>query len=305
MRKTLITPRMEQGLDIICMENDHLRVDVIPALGGKISSVFNKEYKKEFLWHNEKLDLQENRPGDDYDSHFLGGIDELLPNDLPEEIDGTAYPDHGELWTCRLEHAVSENAVSVYGVLPLSGLHYRKTVCLETGTAKIKLTYHIINESGERRRFLWKLHAALRIAPGDRLVTPARQAKVVNLAASRFGDPGEFKWPVIAGVDASVVPEKNGTMDFFYLYDSPAGEMALLSENGKCRFSYLYDQRVFPYQWYFASYGQFRDHYTAILEPASAMPVQVNEAADRGQCSVLEPGESIDTVVTIYAGGNG
>ncbi|HWK56950.1 MAG TPA: hypothetical protein VNQ80_06425 [Parapedobacter sp.] len=305
MHETRITPREEYGLEIICIENDHLRVDVIPALGGKISSVFNKAYHKEFLWYNAALGLRENHPGDDYDSNFWGGIDELLPNDLPEEIDGTAYPDHGELWTTRLAYEVVENAVSVYGLLPLSGLQYRKTVSLEAGSPEIKLAYRLVNQSGERRKFLWKLHAALRIARGDRLATPARQAKVVNAAASRFGDPGTFSWPAITGIDASVVPEKNGTMDFFYLYDAPEGEMALLTDEGNCRFAYRYDQQVFPYQWYFASYGQFRDHYTAILEPASAMPVRVNEAADLGQCSVLEPGGAIDTVVTIYAGGNG
>ena len=91
-------------------------------------------------------------------------------------------------------------------------------------------------------------------------------------------------------------------MDFFYLYDSPTGQMSLLSEGGQHRFACTYNQEVFPYQWYFASYGQFRNHYTAILEPASAMPVSVNEAATLGQCTVLEPGEEINTSVTIYAG---
>lgn len=304
MHKMLITQRLERGLDILTIENNHLRVEIVPALGGKISSVFNKHYSKEFLWNNINLDLQENEPGDDYDSNFWGGIDELLPNDVPEEIDGKTYPDHGELWTSRLEYSVSENAVSVYGVLPLSGLYYRKTICLQADTPKIKLEYNIINQSGKRRQFLWKLHAALRIGEGDRLVTSARKAKIVNLEASRFRDTGEFSWPVIDGVDASLVPKKDGTMDFFYLYDSPDGEMSLLMDGGKYRFSYHYDQRVFPYQWYFASYGQFRDHYTAILEPASAMPVRVSEASDLGQCSVLEAGEAINTRVLIYAGAN-
>jgi hypothetical protein len=37
--------------------------------------------------------------GADYDSNFYGGIDELIPNDIPENIDGIDDPDHGELWT--------------------------------------------------------------------------------------------------------------------------------------------------------------------------------------------------------------
>lgn len=302
--RSFITSRNENGLDILTIENHHLRVDIIPALGGKINSVFNKEFGKEFLWINTALELRGYQPGDDYDSNFWGGVDELLPNDIPEDIDGIGYPDHGELWTTGLDHSMSENHVSVYGLLPLSGLYYEKAIYLDTNAPKIRVNYSIVNQSGGRRRFLWKLHAALRISEGDRLVTPARKAKMVSSEASRLHDAGEFLWPILEGVDASVVPQKNNTMDFFYLYDSPDGEMSMVTDGGKYRFSYHYDQRVFPYQWYFASYGQFRDHYTAILEPASAMPVSVNEAADLGQCSVLEPGAEVNTQVTIYAGAN-
>jgi hypothetical protein len=304
MHETVITQRVERGLDILTIENGCLRVDVVPALGGKISSVYNKRFDKEFLWHNVGFALRENQPGDDYDSNFWGGIDELLPNDLPEQLDGIAYPDHGELWTARLDYSMLDSGVTVYGLLPLSGLYYQKTIHLHADVSKINVVYNIVNRTNTRRKFLWKLHAALHIAEGDRMVSGARKAKIVSPGASRFDEAGVFQWPNIQGIDASVVLRKDNTMDFFYLYDSPEGEMSLITENGRYRFSYHYDQHVFPYQWYFASYGQFRDHYTAILEPASAMPATVNEAAELGQCSVLEPGEEINTLVTIYAGEN-
>ena len=288
--------------DILKLENDQIRIEIAPAIGGRITSIYNKELNKEFLWHNKSFGLKQNKPGDDYDTNFWGGIDELLPNDIPEIIDGVSYPDHGELWCMPLEHTVSDNSIAVYGLLPLSGLFYRREAVLSQTKPAIELTYKIINQSGVQRHFLWKLHAALQIAKGDRLMSAAQKAKIVSQKVSRFVDTGEFLWPQIQGEDASVVPEKNNSMDFFYLYDSPTGQMSLLSEGGQHRFACTYNQEVFPYQWYFASYGQFRNHYTAILEPASAMPVSVNEAATLGQCTVLEPGEEINTSVTIYAG---
>jgi hypothetical protein len=289
------------GLEVLAGENDDIRFEMVPALGGKLTSVFNKKLQKEFLWHNAELALAENNAGDDYDSNFWGGIDELLPNDIPETVDGIEYPDHGELWTTRLAYTLTNDGISVFGQLPKSSLFYTKTVSLLEGSG-IQLAYEIANRADSRRHFLWKLHAALRIAPGDRLESPATKARVVYPQSSRFGNEDEFDWPVIDGVDAALVPDKNGTMDFFYLYDSPESNMSLVSKEGNHRFTYRYDGAVFPYQWYFASYGQFRNHYTAILEPASAMPVGVNEAAALGQCSVLEPGEALHTVVTIHAG---
>lgn len=289
---------------VLKLENSLMSIAIAPELGGKILSVFNKPLNKEFLWHNEGLRLNQNQPGDEYDVNFWGGIDELLPNDIPETVDGIDYPDHGELWTTPLDYKIEAGSITLCGILPKSGLFYKKTVSLVGDESKIQISYRIHNTTAQTRHFLWKLHAALYIAAGDQLITPAKKGRIVYPESARFRDQGEFSWPVIEGADTSVIPEINNKMDFFYLYDTPAGEMSLISKNGQHRFSYYYDQAIFPYQWYFASYGQFRGHYTAILEPASAMPVSVNEAASLGQCSVLAPNEEINTTLIIYAGEN-
>lgn len=292
------------GILVIRAENEHLAFEIAPELGGRIVSVYNKGLQKEFLWHNRHLKLARNKPGADYDSNFWGGIDELIPNDIPETVDGIAYPDHGELWTASLEHEVSDERVSVFGLLPMSGLHYRKTLSFPVDGPVIRMHYEIRNDSGATRHFLWKLHAAVQIAEGDRLLSSAATARAVDVNASRIRSGAAFQWPYIGSNDASKVPAHDGTMDFFYLYDIARPDMGMLSNNGNHLFEYQYDSNAFPFQWYFASYGQFNDHYTAILEPASAMPVSVNEAAALSQCSVLAPGGRIETVVSIYAGIN-
>ena len=284
------------------LENEHLQVDVVPALGGKLTSIFNRRLGKEFLWNNKQLPLKKQFPNDDYDTNFWGGVDELLPNDIVESIDGVDYPDHGELWTTGLECTVSENLFTVSGELPKSKLFYSKQIELLPNSPRIRMKYKIQNRSGQLRHFLWKLHAALNISEGDRLESKASKGKIVYPESSRFTQEGAFEWPMINGMDASRVPAKDNTMDFFYLWDSPEGEMTMVMDNGKICFTYEYDQGVFPYQWYFASYGKFRNHYTAILEPASAMPVSVNQAQTLNQCTKLLPDETLTTVVTIYAG---
>ena len=130
----------------------------------------------------------------------------------------------------------------------------------------------------------------------------ATRGQVVDPEYSRFKSTTPFDWPVIEGVDASKVPAQNGTVDFYYLFESGKGEMSMISPQNNSRFTYYYDPKVFPYLWYFASYGGFLDHYTAILEPCTTMPISVNEAMKLNQCSFLKPGESIRTWVSIYAG---
>lgn len=300
--KTQVTNR--DSVLVIRAENDHIAFEIAPQIGGRIISVYNKNLKKEFLWHNKHLNLAENKPGADYDSNFWGGIDELIPNDIPETVDSIAYPDHGELWTASLEYEVNEEGLSVFGLLPLSGLYYKKTLSLSVNEPVIRTRYEIRNDSGTTRHFLWKLHAAIQIAAGDRVLSSAGNARAVDLSASRIKSEEEFPWPHLQKNDVSKVPAYDKTMDFFYLYDVTRPQMGMLSDEGKSLFEYGYDNAVFPYQWYFASYGQFNEHYTAILEPASAMPVSVNEAKLLNQCTVLGAGEKIETVVTIYAGIN-
>lgn len=298
----MVSESSTNGIGIVTIENDHLSVSVIPALGGKIWSIYNKPLQKEALWRNEALPLQQQKRGADYDSNFLGAIDELLPNDMAETIDGIDYPDHGELWTTHLQHTVTEDSITVYGLLALSGLAYSKTIRLDTASPTMHIDYTIKNTTAEQRHFLWKLHAALLIEPGDKLITGAKWGQVIDPAYSRFTDLAPFRWPFIEDKDASIVPPKGNEVDFFYLYDIPEGAMQLISDDGRHLFSYRYDTKVFPYQWYFASYGGFFDHYTAILEPCTNMPMSVQEAKEKGQSAVLKPGEELTTTVHIYAG---
>ncbi len=299
----MIQTKQVNNLTVYTIENAHLSIVVVPALGGKITSVFNKRLNNEFLWNNSSLVLQAHNAGADYDLNFFGGIDELLPNDVPEIIDGISYPDHGELWTTNLECEITgEVSLHVFGTLMKSGLYYSKHIQLQENSPEILIEYKIINSTPHTRHFLWKLHAAVAIKEGSCLITNAKHAQVVDPEYSRFADTSTFSWPQIQGVDAGRVPENNSTMDFFYLFNALTGEMHLQNDSGDLLFGYNYDKSVFPYQWYFASYGGFLNHYTAILEPCSNMPMLVNEAIEKNQSAVLKAGEELTTTVKIFAG---
>lgn len=127
------------NVELFTGENDHIKFEIVPAAGGKIISVYNKKLDKEFLWRNADLLLETHKPGADYDSNFIGGIDELIPNDIPENIDGVDYPDHGELWTTALDYELLQDKISVFGKLELSGLYYRKIISLNDNSPILRI----------------------------------------------------------------------------------------------------------------------------------------------------------------------
>lgn len=290
------------GTPVVRMENDFLRVDVAPGVGGRVVSLVDLVTGYEFLWHNAALKLERLAPGSEYDPNFYGGVDELLPNDIPESINGVDSPDHGELWTSELSGRVDGASLVMNGTLPINGLGYERRMTLRPAERVIDLDYRIENLTGERRVFMWKLHAALNIGPGDQIVCPARKVTVPDLEWSRWNSLGSFDWPIIEGQRADLIPPLDGTMDFLHLTDLEAGKMALKKASRGLIFEYEFDTEVFPYAWLFASFGAFLGHYTALLEPCSTMPISVAEADELGQCSVLQPGEKLETRVSIYAG---
>lgn len=294
--------RSVDGVPIVRLENASLRVDVAPTVGGRVISLIDKATGYEFLWRNTRLKLEKLPPGSPYDPNFYGGIDELIPNDIPEPLNGVDSPDHGELWTTALEGTIEGESLVLAGSLPLCGLRYWRRMTLRGDSPYLDVDYRIENGAGQRRIFLWKLHAALAIAPGDRIECPARTARVVDPQWSRWRTLDPFAWPMVEGQRADVIPPNDNTVDFLFLYDLREGRMAWRSATMGLTFAYTFDVNIFPYAWYFASYGGFDGHYTAILEPCTTMPLSVNEAAQLGQCSALEPGQRIETRVTIYAG---
>jgi hypothetical protein len=284
---------------ILRLENPCLCVDIAPDLGGRIVRLVDRRSGCDMIWHHPERQLSITAPGSDYDASFAGGIDEILPNDVPETIDGIGYPDHGELWTAPLRFHTSGNAVEMGADLPLSGLRYQKRVTLHAQQAEVHTSYGIENRTGETRHLLWKMHAALNVAPGDRIHCPARTAVVADPAWSRWGTKEPFTWPRVGTDRADLVPEPDDTTDFLFMYDLEAGEVGWQSQIHSLQLTYHFDPRVFPYVCYFASYGGFEGHVFAILEPATAMPVSVTEAARLGQCTRLQPGGTIETGVRI------
>ncbi len=225
-------------------------------------------------------------------------MDELIPTDIPETINGIDCPDHGELWTLALEAEPGADKdgdwLNLSGRLPLFGLDYRRSMRLDNN--HLICEYRITNNAETERKFLWKLHAAMAVQPGDRIVCPAACAQVADPDWSRCKSIKPFAWPDADGLDMSVVPQPDGSTEFLYLFELSTGHMGLKAQDG-ARLDCFFDEQVFPCCWYFASHGGLDGAYTAVLEPCTTMPISVNQAAQEGFCSQLQPGESINTTV--------
>jgi hypothetical protein len=83
MATTIREDVMIDQTPVVRLENEFLQVDVAPTVGGRIVNLVEKGSNHQFLWHNARLKLEKLPAGSEYDPNFYGGIDELLPGDIP------------------------------------------------------------------------------------------------------------------------------------------------------------------------------------------------------------------------------
>jgi len=302
------------GLRALVLENSHLRLTILPQLGGKLWSLIHKPLDREVFWHNRRSGPRPAYYGAPYDDWFCGGWDELFPNDAPAMIAGDPYPDHGEWWTMPFDWEVTtrqpeEVTVHLWRSGVVTNTVVERWLTLRSGDAHFSTRYRICNAGPKPLDFLWKLHPALATRPGARIDLPASLVHPEASFNDRLG-AHPFAWP--AGRDRqgdpldlrAVPPPEAATYDFYYATDLAAGWCALTDTQSSSGFGLSFDPSLFRSVWVFGSYGGWRGHYTTILEPCTGYPYQLETAIAQGTASRLAAGATIDTSVTavLYQG---
>ncbi|MGV8907777.1 MAG: hypothetical protein ACOH1Y_02250 [Propionicimonas sp.] len=304
----IITGWSWRGLEALILANDQLRVVMLPQLGGRIWEITHQASGRQLLWHNPRMPAAPVAFGAGYDDNFLGGWDELFPNDLPEELAGEPYPDHGEVWSVPWSWEVlpgPDAAVRLSVTTRISGCALTRIVRLAPASAAIEVELSITNGSGGALPMLHKQHLAVDLPPGSRIDLPAGMVEIGDFGRPRAGSAGDrFAWPVGAGVDFSASPEADGSVsELLFASDLADGWCACTDPSG-VGIGLVFDRRTYPSVWTFASWGGWRNHRVAVLEPCTGVGLSVTEGLAVGRHRSLAPGETITTTLSavVYAG---
>ncbi|WP_313999397.1 DUF4432 family protein [uncultured Paenibacillus sp.] len=303
----------------LIMENDLLKIVIMPDLGAKIWQITYKPRGKDLLWQNPRLKPRQLPFHAVYDDQFFGGWDELFPNDIPETLAGEAYPDHGEIWTLPWQFAVEksepdEAVVKLWTETPISNSRIEKTVTLRAGEPKIRFRHRIVNNGNKELPYLWKLHTAMEVDRDTRIDLPASKVYVEEFGSPRTGKGGvTYLWPYASDEQGNrhdmrrALPASAGASEFQYASDTREGWCAITHTKEEVGFALSYDKSQLPHCWLFASYGGWRGLNTVILEPCSGYPVSVNEGRRQGTHASLAPGASLacEVTATVYEGVKG
>jgi hypothetical protein len=296
-----------RGLRVVTVENRFLRLAILPEAGAKIYQIIYKPLDVELLWSNSRTGPSRLPTNSRYDDVWSGGWDELFPNDEVARIEGESYPDHGELWTGEWAVEPFRNAddvgVKMRYLTPISSIEVEKTIWLGRNRSRIDFHHRFINQGRASFPFLWKLHPAMAVSPQHRIDFPAMKVRLEpSFPGTLEGAPEVNDWPVVRTAKGDidlrrVVGEDSRQLYFFYGTQMQEGWCALTNSATRLACGLQFDPKVFPCCWLFATYGGWRNHNVAVLEPSTGYPLDFEAMKTAGRHRSLQPGETLATDV--------
>ncbi len=204
-----------QAYRAVVLENEYLRITLLPELGGRIYQVIFKPTGSNELYQNPVLKPSPWGPAEQGGWLAAGGIEWGLP-----------VPEHGYAWGDRWGHITNvtgpdEAAVTVF-MTDERNPRADVDVILRAGEAAFTIQPRIVNTGGQDVTYQFWLDAMLAPGPANqpgpnlRLLLPADQVTVHSRGDDYLPVPGQsMSWPVYNGVDYSRLGNWNRWLGIF------------------------------------------------------------------------------------------
>jgi galactose mutarotase-like enzyme len=292
-----------KGEQAIVLENDLLKVTLLPQWGAKLSSIIYKHMDYELLWQNPGKKYRKTGYGDPYEAGEASGFDEMFPTISrcfyeSEPWSGTEMPDHGEVWSVPWEYEITENQVA----LSVKGVRFpyvlQKSVYLD-GSA-LHQQYEVVNQSDSVFDYIWAAHPLFNTCEGMKLIVPQGMNRIVNAVPSnRLGSYGRvYDFPVAEleddrSFDLSSVPKKNSGdyQKYWFLGKVKQGWCSLHDPHRRFNIDMSWPKEEVPYLGVWVNEGAWAGQYNIAPEPATGAMDRVDFSKMWGVGSMLRGGE--------------
>jgi hypothetical protein len=295
------------------LESDDARMVVVPSLGGKIVSLFDKVYRHEWLAAPMRK-LKRVSYGADFVSQDMSGWDEMLPTISACQWNEFALPDHGEVWSrpWAVEETQKALVLSIKGVTITYS--FTRTVTF-VSSQHIRLHYELINTGKTANAYLWAAHPQFVADAHTRVILPAEVNRLVNVMANdpKWGKSGElYSWPKAVALDGTIrqldeihAVTHHSCHKFYVPPEQPISWAALKQINLGCQLRLEWSAEKLPYFGLWVDEGVYNTAAVVALEPSNGYYDSLERAAQNERVVTLIPGAKLDWQVEIRLGSGG
>jgi galactose mutarotase-like enzyme len=296
------------GFPAFQIDTGPLALTLIPALGGKISSLRDTRSGREWLWRNPNLAYAQHGPTASYIAlGDTGGWDECFPSVAACPYPAapwadTPIPDHGELWCqpATVTIDADETQVTLLTIWHGLALPYRfeRTLRLQRGAASVHVRYRVTNLGAAALHWIWSAHPLLAIEPGMRLLLPAtaRFNHWASVPADLLPHTTGITFPQVRpDLSLDPLPAPSAAIAL-KLWSDPvtSGWATVAASDGALRMTW--DAALLPNIAFWFNCGAWgipaaAPYYNLGLEPCIGAQDSLALAAAAGQCAVLAAGQ--------------
>ena len=286
----------------VSFENDALRMEVWPILGGKVSSIVDKADKFELLFNfpaEIPVAPQYDLP---YQKGWYAGWDECFPAVGPGKYAGHPYdgidvPDHGELWGLPTTAVPTKDGITTVW----HGLRfgYRLTRKLYLEGPAVVAEYSLGNLAPFPFRFVWAAHALMALpanVPVEIELGGAVPFRSSHDAEGKETGGKPFAWPSLNGHDLGrpgTLPAKQAWKVFSIgSIDGPA-DVRYPSRGRRVRMTYESEAGLPAYWGIWINTGGWAQHHHFAIEPTTGRFDQLDRAVRDGSAGKVNGGERI------------
>ena len=307
-----------QGLSALALETDQVRAVVVPEVGAKIVSLFDKRNGVEWLAGAGRRPLQPLAYGAPFVEQDMSGWDEMFPTisacdyPAPGEYHNAPLPDHGEVWAVpwsRLPGDESTITLAVEGrALPY---RFRRTLVFSTPST-VRLEYEVVNLGSEPMPYIWAAHPQFACGEAARIVLPPHVQRVYNTLPPEWGwGPPEtaYRWPDSvdpkgqqAHLDLVGPPALRRARKFFVPPDVSIGWVALVRQPTDDWLRMAWSPSHVPYFGLWVDEGALSQYSVATPEPTTGYYDSLAIAWEKSEVTSLEPGETASWALTMQPG---
>jgi galactose mutarotase-like enzyme len=302
-----------RGFQALVLENELLRVVVLPGHGARMTEMVSKAAGRDLLYHHPRFDVRAPVFGANVDDWWTGGIDEVAPTGHPSIVNGEQLPFLGEFWSQAWEWAIEEDGPERVVVRFECGgiitpIRLVRHLELRANESFVRSSHRVINVGPEPVPFMWGIHPGLAIRPGARIQAPAGEAIFAEGHPELGLEAGtRFPWPNLAlpdgrTIDLSVArAPKPPSWELAYLNQLAGGWLAVTDPTTRTGFALAFDPVALPVVWLWGVYGGWRAVYAVALEAWTSWPARLDEAIAAGRHRTLEPNAVFETELRFIA----
>ena len=296
----------------VVLENDRIRMTVLPGHGAKVVEFISKKADRDLLYHHPRFDVRPPVFGANVDDWWTGGIDEIAPTGHASVVGGESLPFLGEFWSQAwssrsVERGPSVAAVELDCAGIISPLRIERRMELRAGEPFVRSIHRLTNIGFEPLPFMWGIHPGLSVRPGARIQLPGAVGIFHEGHASLGVAPGtRFPWPTLptarGPIDLSIArASRPPSWELVFIDELAAGWLAVTDPDTRSGFAMTFDRSILPVSWLWGVYGGWRGIYAVALEAWTAHPARLDEVIAGGRARTLDPGESLETEIRFIA----